>query len=212
MNSANTTPDIFFAIVSEQFSVSRETSDKLYDYYELLRKWQTRVNLVGPDTVDDAVRRHFLDSLQLAPHLPSPGSRIVDIGTGAGFPGMALAINGYHDCHLIDSDQKKITFLREVARITQTPVHLYASRIESITIGNVDCIVSRACAPLAKLFSYAEHFISRGTICLFHKGKNYSTDSDDAKQQWDFEVTTVPSIVDAESVILKIEHLRKRGL
>jgi 16S rRNA (guanine527-N7)-methyltransferase len=199
-----------FELLNRHVSVSRETYDRLTLYYDLLVKWQAKVNLVGPDTISQAWQRHFLDSLQLQQYIENKNAIIADIGTGAGFPGMALAILGYKNIHLIESDAKKITFLREVARITNTSVSIHHGRVENILIDNISFILSRACAPLDQLFSYSKNFVSHETICLFHKGKNYSKDIEDAKLHWLFEAGVFPSIVDTESVVLKIINLRKR--
>src|SRR3954469_13124540 len=98
--------------------VSRETRERLDIYADLLRKWQRSINLVGPRTVGDLWNRHFLDSAQLLPLMPPGVSVLVDFGSGAGFPGLVLAILGVKQVHLIESDQRKATFLREVARAT----------------------------------------------------------------------------------------------
>ena len=205
-------PDHFFSWLNEYVDVSRETYDRLSLYHNLLVKWQAKVNLVGPDTISDAWRRHFLDSLQISKFIENKNAKIVDIGTGAGFPGMGLSIFGYQNIHLIESDAKKITFLKEVARITKSNATIHHSRIEQSTIDDVDVVVSRACAPLPKLYSYASRFVSHETICLFHKGKNYSKDSEDAQSDWQFDMTVSPSVTDTEGVILKIQNLRKRGV
>ena len=101
--------------------VSRETLERLRIYEALLRKWQAKINLVGPATLDDAWRRHFLDSAQLFPLLPANAQVVVDLGSGAGFPGLVLAVMGVPTVHLIESDLRKAAFLREVARETATP-------------------------------------------------------------------------------------------
>ena len=208
--SVKQVPDDTFSWLNTHVSVSRKTFDLLNIYHNLLLKWQPKVNLVGPDTISDAWKRHFLDSLQLQNHIENYDARIVDIGTGAGFPGMVLAISGNTNIHLIESDSKKILFLREVARITKTNVIIHHDRIENVELKNVGMVISRACAPLTKLFSYSANFVSHETICLFHKGKNYSKDSEDAKNDWEFESVVLPSIADTEGVVLKITNLRKR--
>ena len=98
--------------------VSRETLDKLSAYVDLLIKWQRRINLVGPNTVADVWRRHLLDSAQLYSHLADPKARLLDLGSGAGFPGLVLSILGAKDVTLIESNQKKCSFLGEVIRQT----------------------------------------------------------------------------------------------
>ena len=99
----------------EALDVSRETIGRLTIYAELLIKWNARINLISPKTVGDLWQRHIIDSLQLLPHLPGTGP-IADIGSGAGFPGLMLAVAGVEDVHLIESDQRKCAFLREPAR------------------------------------------------------------------------------------------------
>lgn len=204
-----------FEFLNQYVKVSRETFERLNTYHDLLLKWQPKINLVGPDTIQDFWNRHFLDSLQLLHHIPDQNNRIVDLGSGAGFPGMALAIAGCSDVHLIESDTRKATFLREVSRVTHTTISIHASRIESAKIDNISIITSRACSNLDTLLRFSSRLVSHETFCLFHKGKNYSMELDDANKHWHFNCTIIPSIVssitDSQGVILKIEHLRERG-
>jgi len=204
--------DEIFQLLNRHVSVSHETLDRLFLYHDLLLKWQSKVNLIGPDTIPDSWNRHFLDSLQLLNYLPDPSVRIADLGSGAGFPGMVMAIAGMENVHLIESDTKKILFLKEVARITSTKVLLHHCRIEGHPIDHVDVVVSRACSSLEKLFALSSDYVSHETICLFHKGKNYSIELEEAKNKWDFDPIVYKSITDPLGVVLKIEHLRKRGV
>lgn len=199
-----------FHILNYHVSVSRESFKKLSLYHDLLLKWQPKVNLVGPDTIPDSWRRHFLDSIQLANHIDDLSKKMVDMGTGAGFPGMVLAIIGATDIHLIESDLKKIIFLREVARITDTKITIHHCRMEERPIDRADIILSRACASLDALLSLASFYISHGTFCLFHKGKNYSNEIEDANEHWSFHPTIFPSVTDTQGVILKLEHIERR--
>jgi 16S rRNA (guanine527-N7)-methyltransferase len=202
--------DNTYAWLNEHIDVSRETFDRLALYHSLLVKWQAKVNLVGPDTVSDAWRRHFLDSLQLQKYIENRNAHIADIGSGAGFPGVVLALSGYDNMHVVESDAKKTLFMREVARVTNTKITVHHNRIEKTDLDTIAYVTSRALAPLEKLFSLTTHFVSHETICLFHKGKNYITDIQDAKKHWSFDVEVLPSITDTEGVILRIENLRKR--
>ena len=175
-----------------------------------LVKWQKRINLVGPDTLADAWCRHFLDSLQLLNSIDNLNQTIVDIGSGAGFPGMVLAICGATDIHLIESDGKKIAFLREVARITNTKVLIHHERMEKCNHLSADIIISRACDSLNNLLLLSSNFVSREKICLFHKGKNYMKEINETKNHWIFDIDIIPSITDSEGVILKLTHITKR--
>lgn len=200
-----------FQLLNQHMNVSHETFDKLNRYYELLIKWQKKINLVGPDTISDAWRRHFLDSIQLLRWIDNLSQPIVDFGSGAGFPGMVLAIFGGKNIHLIESDAKKIAFMQEVSRITKSPVSLHHRRIEDVRIDNVGVITSRACSDLKSLCEYAHPLVSHGTICLFHKGKNYSKEIEDAKENWSFDITVSPSVASDEGVILNLSNLGERG-
>ena len=151
-------------------AVSRETLARFEIYLALLRKWQPRINLVGSATLRDPWRRHFLDSAQLVPLLLESTQTLVDLGSGAGFPGLVLAILGVPDVHLIESDQRKIAFLREVAAATKTKITVHPSRIEAVPPFSADVVTARALAPLAQLVSYALPFLGQGAICLFLKG------------------------------------------
>ena len=200
-----------FTEAKNRFHVSRETFDRLKSYEQLLLKWQSKINLIGPDTVANVWNRHFVDSLQLLPLIPDLKVRMIDMGTGAGFAGMVLAIAGATDMHLLESDGKKITFLKEVARITNTSVNIHQGRIEEIAIDGTELILSRACSSLANLFSYSSRYVSRETKCLFHKGKNYPQELLDSQSEWLFDYSVHPSVTDAQGGILEVTYLRKRA-
>jgi 16S rRNA (guanine527-N7)-methyltransferase len=199
-----------FDLLNQHIAVSRETFERLSLYHDFLLKWQNKVNLISPDTIAHAWQRHFLDALQLLPLITNINAKIIDLGTGAGFPGMVLAIAGATNVHLIESDTKKILFLREVARITDTNVMLHHGRIEEKLTSPGDIITSRACSPLGTLLQLASNYVSHETICLFHKGKNYSKEIDDANIHWSFIPDIVESITDSQSAILKLTSIEKR--
>ncbi len=200
-----------FDLLNRHIKVSPETFLKLSLYHDLLLKWQSKINLVGADTLADAWDRHFLDSLQLLNAIDDLSGTIVDVGSGAGFPGMTLAIGGATDMHLIESDGKKITFLREIARLTETKVSIHHCRAEDCEKLSADIIVSRAVSSIDNLLSFSLPQISHGTTCLFHKGKNYAKEIEEAKEHWLFEITVIPSVTHDQSAILKLTHIRKRG-
>lgn len=204
-------PDSNFEFLNRHINVSYETFEKLSLYHDLLCKWQPKVNLVGPDTIKDSWNRHFLDSLQLLKYIDLD-KKIIDLGSGAGFPGMALAIYGANNVHLIESDGKKITFLKEVARITETKISIHHSRIEEKPTGVGDVIVSRALANIQSLLQLSSFFVSHETKCLFHKGRNWSIEITDAEKDWTFDYVANPSISDAQGVILQISNIAKRGI
>jgi len=199
-----------FDLLSRHIKVSHETFERLSTYHDLLLKWQSKINLISNDTIEDCWNRHFLDSAQLINQIPDSADNILDIGSGAGFPGMVLAIISNKKCHLIESDTKKATFLKEVARLTNTNVTIYNERVENISIPQMPLITARALANLNQLLNWSEKFVSHETISLFPKGKNYSTELEDAKIEWAFDSEILPSVTDTNGVIVKLSHIKRR--
>ncbi len=191
-------------------NVSRETFLRMKTHQSLLIKWQNAYNLVAKSTLDDCWNRHFLDSAQLLSYLP-PKSVILDLGSGAGFPGLVLAICGYN-VTIVESDEKKIQFMKNVSRETFcTNVTFIHSRIEKSEPQKFDIITSRALADLSTLFEWSEKFLSPDSICLFHKGENWSKEIDVAKKNWNFSFDAEPSRINKSSCILRINSINRRG-
>ena len=190
-----------------EIGVSRETLDRLIAYEEVLRKWQPRINLVGPSTLPDAWRRHFLDSAQLYPLLPEGTRRLVDLGSGAGFPGLVLAMMGVPEVHLVESDTRKCAFLREAARVGGVKVTVHNKRIETVTGIEADVVTARALAPLSDLLNWAHPFIgSRGTAIL-PKGQNVEDELTDATKCWNISVERFDSCTDSSATILRVRGI-----
>lgn len=191
--------------------VSRETMDALTLYAGLLEKWQKRINLVGPKTVADLWSRHFLDSAQLASLIPPGSTRLVDLGSGAGFPGLVLCILTGLETHLIESDTRKCAFLREAGRAAGVSAHLtvHAKRAETVDLPPADIITARALAPLPDLLSLAFPFWGKSTLGLFLKGKRHQEELTAAKYGWYINYSTIPSRVDPDSVILSVTGLKR---
>jgi len=198
--------------------VSRETLDRLERYAALLEKWNRAINLVARGSLADLWRRHMLDSAQLWPLLPPPQGRprrILDLGSGAGFPGLVLAIMGASDgdveVHLVEADKKKAAFLREAARIVEAPVTLHVQRIESLAPFPVDAVTARACAPLPRLLDYAAPFLRHyqpgapPPVGLFLKGRDVDRELTEAREKWKMETELLPSRTDAAAKILRIQ-------
>lgn len=194
-------------------SVSRETAERLAAYVALLRKWQPAENLISPKTLPEVWRRHVADSVQLMPLFPDT-RRWLDFGTGAGFPGMVIAIVGGEGTHvdLIESNTRKCAFLRAAIRETGAPAVVHEGRAESILAGwdgPVDRITARAVAPLARLFDLAAPVMTRGIPAAFLKGEDYRAEVAEAIQSWDFDLVEHASRV-GEGVILDITRLRRK--
>lgn len=196
-------------------NVSRETLQRLERYADLLRKWQKAINLVANQSLDDLWRRHFLDSGQLVAHL-TPGARgAADIGSGAGFPGLVLAIMGMPQVHLIESDSRKCLFLAEAARAAglepgRNP-KIHNARVETLTDLRVDVAVSRACAGLPTLLGYCLPLLAPDGICLLLKGAKVGEELTDAAKSWHMDVKRFASLSDSSGTILRISKLAPRG-
>jgi len=194
-------------------NVSRETFNKLCIYQKLLEKWNKSINLVGRSTIETCWERHFLDSAQLWPSKWEFDSW-VDLGAGAGFPGLVLAIIGAELCpqaefHLVESDTRKCAFLRNVSRETKVKVKVQNCRIEDLPENKYDVVSARALAPLDKLLKFAEKIISPSGKCLFLKGKNFDRELKDAKLNWEFRLERTQSIIQNESSVLLIGEIQR---
>lgn len=196
--------------VLDRFNVSRESRQRIATYVRLLLTWQQRINLIGPATVDNIWERHICDSLQLLSLLP-PGTRsIAELGSGAGIPGLVLAMAAGLDAHLYESNGKKAAFLREAARQTGTQAKVHNVRLETLGTAEdlpvVQCVVARALAPLPLLLDYAQPFLSRGAVGLFHKGQDVDAELTEATKYWKMQVTKHASHCDPRGVILEIRE------
>lgn len=198
---------------AETANVSRETLQRLEAYADLLRHWQSAINLVGADTLDDLWCRHMLDSAQLVPHLPEQGV-MTDFGSGAGFPGLVLAIMLDRPVHLIESVGKKAAFLREAARLTGARATVHLGRIEGQTAWPSDIITARALAPLDLLLDYGAPYYQqagRSACCLFLKGARAEEELTEASKSWTMTVERFPSISDPKGVVLRIRDIVRDG-
>lgn len=199
---------------SEKYNVSRETFDKLKTYQALLVEWQAKFNLVSNNTLEESWERHFADSAQLYKFIPQTAQTLLDFGSGAGFPGMVLAIMA--ECReprlqvsLVESTAKKTLYLNEVKTQTNTRVAIINDRIENIAPQKADVITSRAMTSLDGLLGYAIRFCKAETICIFPKGKKYAQELQEAHKHWKFRCRIEPSDVSDEGKILIISNLNK---
>ena len=194
-------------------NVSRETLQRLETYAGLLVKWQAKINLVGPATLPDLWRRHFLDSAQLLPLLPAAAGTLVDLGSGAGFPGLVLAVMTEWRVHLLDSDQRKCAFLRQVALdcgvVDRVTIH--PKRIEQVTGIAADVVTARACAPLGELLDLAEPFIGEKGTGVLLKGAQAEEELTQAQRHWTMRLDRRGSISDPAGTILIVSHLRRKS-
>lgn len=196
-----------------QVDVSRETLARLDAYAALLAKWNPAINLVAPSTLGQLWTRHFLDSAQVLEIAPD-GQSWVDIGTGGGFPGLIVAILAAEkrpDLRVtcIESDLRKATFLRTVARETGVEVEVISKRIEQVEPLGADILSARALASLTQLLAFAERHLSPDGRALFLKGANHATEVKEALEMWSFRADTYPSKTSSEAVILSLGDIHR---
>lgn len=200
------------------FSVPHETVERLELYAALLRQWQNAVNLVAPATLDEIWSRHFADSAQLPAFAPN-ALKWLDLGTGAGFPGLVIAIilanHEHRSVHLIESNSRKCAFLHEVARRTGVRITLHEGRIEDVARGgrvkDVEVVTARALAPLDRLLGLAEGFFSETTVGLFLKGREAPREIEEAQGRQNFSFRSIPSRVNGEGSIVEVRRVGLSG-
>lgn len=192
--------------------VSRETLDRLSAYVSLLEKWNPRINLVGRQTLPDVWQRHILDCGQLSRYVPADGPWI-DLGSGAGLPGVILAILSPVPVHLVESDSRKCAFLREAARITGANTTIHNSRIEAVAPDlaalNPTLVTARALAPLDRLLHMVAPICTSGTAILLLKGRDVEVELTEASKSWTMQASLHQSLSDPDGRVLKLEGLSR---
>lgn len=181
-------------------------------YLELLEKWQRRINLVAASTLADPWRRHMLDSAQLLPMLPAGYDvpHIADLGSGAGFPGLVLALMSGGTITLVESDSRKCAFLREVIRMTGASARVETARIEALPPLAADVVTARACAPLPRLLGYVHRHLAPGGTALLLKGRGAAAELTQAGKTWMMSASLMPSQSDPSGHVIKITAIRPR--
>lgn len=200
--------------VLAESGVSRETGEALNLYVEQLRRWQSVKNLVGPGTLSEVWSRHVADALQLLALVPE-ARRWVDLGSGAGIPGLILAIAGrerpgFH-VKLVESNARKCAFLTETARLTRAPVQVLNKRIETVMpdLDATDIVCARALAPLQQLLAWSEPLLKKGAIGVFPKGRDAAAELTEAQRGWRFDHDLIASRTDSDARIVLVTNLSR---
>lgn len=208
--------DRFMALQQIAGPVSRETFDSLQAFELMFREWASRINLVSSSTLDEIWSRHILDSAQLWPLIPTHATKVLDLGSGGGFPGLVLGFllkerpGGQID--LVDSNRKKTAFLQACVGRFVLPAKVHSVRIGDEIRGLMqpDAVTARALAPLPQLLELAFPWLSRGASGFFHKGRDYRSELSESSDIWRFDLVEHQSKIDADSVILEINGLERR--
>lgn len=199
-----------------EFGVSRETTDRLQVYASLLTRWNRRINLVSPATIADIWVRHIADSAQLLGLAHPQAETWIDLGTGAGLPGLVIAVIAAEthprlSLTLVESDTRKAAFLAEAARATGVFVAIETTRIESLPPAPFDVISARALAPLPRLLELAFPFVGTDTMLLFPKGARLDSELTAASANWHSRAERIVSRTDPAATVLKLRELRPRS-
>jgi 16S rRNA (guanine527-N7)-methyltransferase len=199
-------PEAFAALAG----VSRETLAHLESYVALLREWNAQHNLVSTSSLADVWRRHVWDCAQLARYVPAQARSLVDLGAGAGLPGLILAELLRHKVQvtLLEATGKKARFLEAASSAMALDVSVLNLRIEDAPPMKFDVITARAMAPLPKLLSYAQKFVGKTSVCLFPKGQNVEAELTKAHKSWKVRVLKHPSLSDPSGTVLEIRELQ----
>jgi 16S rRNA (guanine527-N7)-methyltransferase len=192
--------------------VSRETGARLATYVDVLARWRKTTNLIAESTFGSVWTRHIADSAQLIALAPE-ARRWVDMGSGAGFPGLVIAIQlaGVSGAivHCIESDQRKCAFLREAVRVTGAAATIHARRVEAIdavSLGAVDAVTARAFAPLPLTLELARKWIERGAVGVFPRGESAKDQVAALPEATSYAFEVLSSVVDARSAILRVRQ------
>ena len=193
--------------------INDERLEKLKTYLNLIKIWQKKFNLISQKSFESIWERHFLDSYQIL-KLIGNKKRILDIGSGAGFPAIVCAICSNNNFDLVEINQKKCNFLNEVKDIIGIKnIFIHHSRIENLKIiNNFDYISARAVTSLDKLLKYSFKFYKNGMYCIFLKGKTVSKEIEIAKKKFVFDFKSVNSITNKDGKILLIKNIKKKKL
>ena len=199
-------------------NVSRETlADNLSLYVSLLLKWQQKINLISSKTADEIMHRHINDSLQLQPLIPSDTATIIDLGSGAGLPGIPLALTTGIKTYLVESDKRKSVFMQEAIRQLQIDASVINMRIEEVHVENIThpvVITARALAGLNEIFKLIYSLLDKNNLheykILLLKGKNVSRETLGAEANWTYAAEYVKSKTDDQASIMIITALKPR--
>lgn len=197
-----------------EFHVSRETSDDLDRFSELLLKWNRKINLVSRSSENDIWKRHIEDSLQVWGLKPEKLDSWADLGSGGGFPGIVIAIVARTEkpelqVNLVEADARKCAFLHTVATNLNLNARIINTRIEDLQPLNTDVISARALASLPTLLEMAKKHLQPKGICLFPKGETVHKEIEAARKLWSFECISHPSQTSPASAILEIGAIER---
>ena len=193
------------------FNLNKKQIEKIDFFITSVIVYNKHTNLVGRSTIENIWDRHILDCLQLTKYISSKKLKILDLGTGAGLPGILLSVVGYQNVLMVDSVKKKTDFVKKIIKELSLSAKIQNKRIENAPISKHDIIVSRALAPLLKLLSYARMYSNTNTTSLFLKGRNVNDEINKAKKSFFFNLKKIESISSGDGCILTINNIKNKN-
>ena len=190
--------------------MSGSPEHRLRAFVDLMLRWNTSINLIARGDVPTVWTRHVQDSVQLGTIAGPLPDRVIDLGSGGGFPGMVLAIQFGIEVELIEEDLRKAAFLREAARISGAKATVHAVAIQKAVVAPAAMVIARGLAPIARLLDYAEPLLAPGGECLFPKSRHVDAELEEAKRRWTMTVRRWPSTTDANGVIVRLSDIARR--
>ncbi len=199
----------------KSFNVSRETQKSFCEYETLISKWSKKINLVSKSTLTDIWERHFLDSAQIINHVDASRKKWVDVGTGAGFPGLVVALllrdrKIDFDMILVEKNKKKVFFLNEIIRKLDLNAKVVNESIDAIEPLNADILIARAFSELRYLIELGHQHLKEEGVCLFLKGENYRYEIDKTLNYWFFDYDIIDSLSNSYGKIIRVKKIFKR--
>jgi 16S rRNA (guanine(527)-N(7))-methyltransferase RsmG len=189
------------------FPVSRETEALLARFENLLLERNQSLSLISDSTADIIWTRHFLDSAQLLSLIPAPDRPLIDLGTGAGFPGLVLAILGLPHVHLVENNMQKVAFLRGVVEALGLSVTVHGMKSDAVKPFAAGTVTARALKPLDQLIGFGGRFLGAGSVCLFPKGRRAEEEMAVAARKWHMKTERFPSVTDPDSTIFRLSDV-----
>ncbi|PPR77582.1 MAG: Ribosomal RNA small subunit methyltransferase G [Alphaproteobacteria bacterium MarineAlpha2_Bin1] len=195
----------------QNFCNNYEQKNSFLLYYDLLCERQKNINLVSSKSLEDGWKRHFIDSAQIIKHIfpKNNFNGLIDIGSGAGFPGLVISLLGFSPVYLVETNRHKAAFLSDVIRITGSKAKVLNEKIERVVLPEFNFVVSRAFASLNKLFTILEQKRVTNVKCIFPKGRTYNNEIKETKKNWNIRYTTHKSITNSHSKIVIVEDFKR---
>ena len=193
------------------FNLNKKQVEKIDFFITSIINFNQHTNLIGKSTIENIWDRHVLDCLQLTKYINNKKLKILDLGTGAGLPGVLLSIVGYQNVLMIDSIKKKTDFVKKTIKELSLSAKIQNKRIEKAPISQHDIIVSRALAPLTKLLTYARMYSNKNTTSLFLKGRNVNNEINKTMKEFFFDFEKIESISSGDGCILQVKNIKAKN-